>query len=120
MKRLAPLLFLVCLAASLPPMPPGYKAPLLSPKDAASKSGATMATPQFVTPPPLPVTPGMFKYPPDATNYLWDIQSKTNLLQPWETLMSNCVYSPSTNNDFPIFRNVLEPQRFFRMKGHKP
>ena len=52
MKRLAPLLCLVCLAASLPPMPPGYKTPLLSPKDAASKSGATMATAPLVQPPP--------------------------------------------------------------------
>ncbi len=84
MKRLIALLALVCLAASLPPLPPGAgKSRLRSPKDAGNQSGA-------------PIRPG---FPQAAQLPGWQVPLSYNLqpVDPYTQTTLETGISASTN-----------------------
>lgn len=97
-----PLIFLVACAASLPPMPPGAKTVLKSPKDAASFVGKVSAPAVIVAPKQLKL---MWNYPSnELATVTFEVWHKTNLAQPFTLL---------TNVDGPPMAVQMLPQEFF-------
>lgn len=112
-----------CFAESLPPPPPGYVSPVLSPKDAATPKNLTMVRSALVVVPPIGTNLALF--PPRLVTNNLVLLSWTNGTSPFQvqerpTITANWlnVGNQTTNRWLLVGRTNL--QRFFRVHTVAP
>jgi hypothetical protein len=116
--KLQLLIIALVLSTPIPPNPPNPKPhrKFVAPLKGGQTLMALAKSKALVPAPPRSSRPLPFKYPTNASNYFWDIQTSTSLRGPWITLATNLVWPPSTNGDWTILST--NPASFYRMKGH--
>jgi hypothetical protein len=108
-----PLIALLCLAMTLPPLPPKPKHRHRDVPRGAQLLLTLNKVKAKVVAPPLRIVTSPWRYAPGYTNYFWDLQSSRDLRN-WSTIATNCT------GDLWATNNRANPMLFYRLKGRLP